>query len=518
MSPYLGFGVARIVLLVLLGSLFLSLATGRPLSRRLRLLVFGVLVAALLSYPNFGFFHGRSWGPIHYGDVYHYFVGAKYLPELGYSRLYEATFVAGRELGFFGSVTTVRDLTTYDVRRVDAIDAQAVRARFSPERWLAFKGDLAFLIPRVGAWPGTLFDHGYNDPPPRALLLHLLVRRVPANVVTLALLTSLDYVLIAAGLCVVWRAFGAMPTSLTFAFLGLSFFARFDWIGGSLLRWDWIVALLVGVAAYARGSGGAAGVCFGYAALARIFPMLFLVPLGLKWLQGRLGRRPDPTVARCLGAAGALVLVVAVGLVVAGQSSALLSEYASKIRLHTAIPSTNRVGLGSLLTVSAAPWSLTPEGTTYVIQAALMDARPAQSMLLAISALYVLVALPLIRRAQPLESMMYAAPLIFFALSPTGYYYAFLVLLVLLPWQGGSTDGARLVEMALLTFTMAVSYAFEFTAGGALVLFYQASIQMGLFFVVWLVLEYLRIGSRPARLVRAVASPGPAQRGSEVGR
>jgi len=56
---------------------------------------------------------------------------------------------------------------------------------------------------------------------------------------------------------------------------------------------------------------------------------------------------------------------------------------------------------------------------------------------------------------------------------------------------GGGTDGARLVEIALL---------------------------MGLFFVVWLVLEYLRIGSRPARLVRAVASPGPAQPGSEGGR
>lgn len=129
-----------------------------------------------------------------------------------------------------------------------------------------------------------------------------------------------------------------------------------------------------------------------------------------------------------------------------------------------------------------------------------------------------LVALPLIRRAQPLESLMYAAPLIFFALSPTGYYYAFLVLLVLLPWQGGGTDGARRVEMALLTFTMAVSYAFEVAADGPLVLFYQASIQRGLFFVVWLVLEYLRLSSRPARLIRAVESPGPTEPGSEGGR
>src|SRR5574341_1222945 len=142
MNPYLGFRSARILLLVL-----------------------GLLVAALLSYPNFGFFHGRQWGHIHYWDVFHYFMGAKYLPELGYDRLYEATVVAGRELGAFGSVTHVRDLTTYGARAVDAIDARELRGHFSEARWQAFKQDLAFFIPRVGSWPGPLADHGYNDPP-----------------------------------------------------------------------------------------------------------------------------------------------------------------------------------------------------------------------------------------------------------------------------------------------------------------------------------------------------------------
>jgi hypothetical protein len=96
--------------------------------------------------------------------------------------------------------------------------------------------------------------------------------------------------------------------------------------------------------------------------------------------------------------------------------------------------------------------------------------------------------------------MVYAIPLIFSAFSPTGYYYSFLVLLVLLPWQRGSTDGVRLLGMALLTFNMAVSYAFEVTADGWLPLFYQVSIQMVLFFVLWLAFEYVRLGAGEGRL------------------
>lgn len=505
MNPYLGFRCARIVLLVLLGSIFLSLASGRPSLRRPRILIFGVLIAALLSYPNFGFFHA-SWGHIHYWDAFHYFMGAKYLPELGYSRLYETTFVAGRELGGLGPVTHLRDLTTYSYRGVDSIDAQAIRGRFSQERWLMFKRDLAFFSPHLEPWPGPLLDHGNNDPPPRALLLHILLRWIPANLVTLTLLTSLDYLLVIAAYGLVRRAFGEIPTALAFAFFSLSFFARFDFLGGSILRWDWIAALLIGLAAFARGFGGTAGIFFGYAALARIFPILFLVPLGMKWLQGRLGGTRDKTLGRCLCTAVALVLVVALGLAATAETNGFLPDYVSKIHLHNTIPSTNRVGLGSLLAVHSALWGFNPDGSVYVLQEELVAARPAPYVLPLISTLYLLAAVPLIRRARPLESVMYAVPLIFCALSPTGYYYSFLVLLVLLPWQRGSTDSIRLLEMAFLTLNMAVSYAFELTSDGWLSLFYQASIQMGLFFLFWLGFEYVRLGAGAARLTTVSAS------------
>ena len=506
MSRYDAFRLARMLLLLLLGGIFVWLAVGKPVSRRSRVVILATLGAALLSYSNFGFFH-MGWGHIHYWDAFHYFMGPKYLPELGYTRLYEAAVVAGRELGELGTVTHIRDLTTYSARGVDAIDAPAVRGRFSEKRWQAFKSDFAFFLPHL-PWPGPLLDHGYNDPPPRALLLHVLLRWIPANLLTLTLLTSLDYLLIVVAYWAVRRAFGEIAAGLAFAFFALSFFARFDLIGGSILRWDWIAALLIGLAAFARGSGATAGVLLGYAVLARVFPILFLVPPAMKWIQARLRRSGHETLASCLCLAAGLIVVVTLGIAATEATRGLIPEFFARMRLHNAVPSINRVGLGSLLTVHAAlDTALWDEGGPRVLQDAMVAARPAAYVLPLVSTLYLLVAVPLIRRASSLESVMYAVPLVFFALSPTGYYYSFLVLLVLLPWQTGQPDNVRLLGMGVLTFNMAVSYAFEHISGEWLTLFYQASIQMVLFFVLWLGFEYARLGVRAPTAVTAAHLP-----------
>ena len=107
-------------------------------------------------------------------------------------------------------------------------------------------------------------------------------------------LSSVDYLLLAVAFVAVRWAFGELPAALAGAFFFLSSLARFDFIGGSILRWDWIAALLAGLSLFARGRGIAAGVLLGYAVLARIFPLLFLLPLAVKWLQGRLAGARDP--------------------------------------------------------------------------------------------------------------------------------------------------------------------------------------------------------------------------------
>jgi hypothetical protein len=492
----------RLGLTLLLGGVFFWLAAGRPLTRVVRVVVFALLAAAAVAYPNFGVFHPNHYGHIHYWDVYHYFMGAKYFPELGYTRLYEATYVAGREMGAFGDATVIRDLATYDFRAVATIDAGAVRARFSPARWGAFKRDLAFIGNRIREWPGPLLDRGYNDPPPRALLLHLLVRWIPATAMALTLLTSIDYALVLVAFVVVWRTFGPIPTALAFASLWLSFFARFDFIGGSLLRWDWFAALALGVAALARGRGAAAGGCLAYAALARIFPLAFLLPLGIKWLQSRAR---DTVLTRALVAAVAGLLVVGAGLLAAGEDRTSTRAYLAKIRLHSQEAAANSVGLGPLLVFHAVPWKLNPDGSVFVGDADATAAAPASWIVPTVSAVYLLLALPLILHASPLTSLMYAVPLFFWALAPTGYYYVFLVLLVLLPWKDGPPDRVRLLEMALLTIVMAVIYASEVVSPDLIPLYYQASATMAGFFVLWLGFEYARLAMAAAAVTPEAA-------------
>ena len=506
MTFYQGIISGRILLLLALASLCLCLALSETVSRRLRILSFIILVGALVSYPNFGAFHpqhsGYRSGHIHYYDAFHYFMGAKYFPELGYSGLYEATLVAAHDLGALGAIAAIRDLTSYTLRPAGSVDADAVRARFSKERWQIFKDDLTFFGPRIDAWPELLTDRGYNDPPPRALLLHWLVGRLRASPFTLTLLTSLDYVAVIVAFAAAWRAFGIIPSALGLAVFALSFFARFDWIGGSLLRWDWIAVLLLGAAAYARGRGTAAGMCLGYAALARVFPALFFVPLAIKWLQGRFRTTPDATVGTCLRSGLGLMLLVSVGVAVSGEERTHALDFLSKMRVHAQDPFINSVGLSSVMVFGRAIWNSNPDGTVYVTGAAIAAARPARYLLPLISVGYLLAVLPLVLRARALESLMYAVPLIFCALSLSGYYYSFLVLLVLLSWErGNGINRIGLLEMAVLACFMAASYAFEFVSSDLLPLFYRASIQLGLFFVVWVGLEYVRLGFLGRRLV-----------------
>ena len=512
MTTYQALAAGRLVLTLALAAVFAALAAGRLSTRRLRVLAFGLLALGLLAYPNFGLLHLNQYRHVHYWDAFHYFMGAKYLPELGYSRLYEATVVAGREMGAFRNVFQIRDLTSYEMRATRTIDADAVRRPFTPARWAAFKRDLAFFGQHIREWPDPLLDHGYNDPPPRARLLHVLLRWVPAGPITFRLLIALDYLLMAGALYAVWRAFGEIPAALSFAFLSLSFFARFDYIGGSILRWDWVALLLIGVAAFARGAGITAGLCFGYAALARLFPLLFLVPLAVKWLQGRWRRQPDPTLTRCLASATALLLGVGIALTLVGEPFSGAGDFVTKIGVHQQNPAINAVGLGSLIIYNTAPWGVNRDGTTYVSQYAAFAARPAPWVTPLAAALYLLIALPLILRSRPLASMMYAVPLIFFALSPTGYYYSFLVLLVLLPWEHGVVSRISLLQMALLTVLMAISYAFEYVSPDVLPLFNGAAIQTGMFFVLWVIFEYARLGVAGAPTISvAAALPPPVE-------
>src|SRR5262245_1086952 len=70
----------------------------------------GVLAAA--CWWNLGPFHFPGFG--HVSETYHYYVGSKFFPELGYTRLYRCTALADAEAGLREEVEAryARDLDT----------------------------------------------------------------------------------------------------------------------------------------------------------------------------------------------------------------------------------------------------------------------------------------------------------------------------------------------------------------------------------------------------------------------
>ena len=142
---------------------------GRPeayaRSRDRALLALGLLSAA--AFFGFGRLHGGRL--VHVWDSFHYVVGVKYFPELGYTGLYEAALAAERAAGLLPPGTTVplRNLATNAIETTSADDALARwPARLGP-RWEAFVTDVLWFRAEAGAetFRRFLLDHGYNATP-----------------------------------------------------------------------------------------------------------------------------------------------------------------------------------------------------------------------------------------------------------------------------------------------------------------------------------------------------------------
>src|SRR5262249_46933534 len=114
----------------------------------------GALAAA--CWWNLGSFHHPGFG--HASETYHYLVGAKYFPELGYANLYRCTAIADAESGRRAEVEGryARDLDTHLLVPAAELlrEPERCKERFSPERWRAFRRDVAAFrgrLPRASA-------------------------------------------------------------------------------------------------------------------------------------------------------------------------------------------------------------------------------------------------------------------------------------------------------------------------------------------------------------------------------
>jgi hypothetical protein len=325
--------------------------------RRLRdglLLALG-LAGGLLWWNAFQFnFPGYG----HASDTFHYYLGAKYFPELGYTRLYACTAVADREAGLRGPAIErpMRNLETNHLETTASIldDPARCTDHFSASRWTAFRHDVDWLRARVPLrrWQRFQQDHGYNATPAWGVLGRLVTSGGPIGARQIALLRLLDPVLLIVMWGFVVHAFGWRIACVASVYWGTNYLAPFSWTGGSILRQDWLAALVIGICLLRRERPLAAGALLGIAALLRVFPLLVPVgvalgALGRMWIQRRIALYPAQR-RFAAGLALAVLAIVPLSAIATGGFGSWL-EFVANSRVHLATPLANHVGLKTVL-------------------------------------------------------------------------------------------------------------------------------------------------------------------------
>jgi hypothetical protein len=309
-----------------------------------RALLGGLGISALLAvatYLDFGVFRYGSY--LNEWDLYHYYVGTKYAPELGYTNLYGATLAADAERGlrYRNPRGEIRDLVTGELRDVGEVAAGAnrYRARFSEARWREFVADITWSKTQLpkNRWSIILADHGYNGTPAWSFVVgglltrHLSVR----NPVSRWVLLLLDPLLLLGTMAVVARAFGPRAALLTVIFIGTHYLFSWGHLKGALLRTDFAMGSLLAVCLVKRGWYKLAGALLGWAILSRVFPAFLLLGPAVLLLDGYLRtRRFDRRLLSLFLATGVTMALVVLGSVAYFGGAGIWREWSQKIALH----------------------------------------------------------------------------------------------------------------------------------------------------------------------------------------
>jgi hypothetical protein len=297
-----------------LGLWILAFLFERAAGRRIALftsLIFGVALAAMTlqlgqyQYKAFAGERVRAW------NVFHYYVGSKYFPELSYYDLYAATLMADddrqarkeraptererKRLGKvkdFEQVKKARDQRTYKVELREDIVAGFDRDTLSRDRLRQLGKDTRFMRKYMGfgnpGWSQTFKDLGYNPAPPWTVIGVPLSNVVPTKWPWFWVISNSDVPLYVLTFCLLWWAFGLRMASVMALWLCTAQLNEARFTGG-FLQYDWMCSCLCALALYHRGRHKLSGVALSWGAMTRVFPGFLIFGIVLKVLIDVIG-------------------------------------------------------------------------------------------------------------------------------------------------------------------------------------------------------------------------------------
>jgi hypothetical protein len=458
---------------------------------------------------------------VHTFDTRVYFPVVKYFKELRFDGVYLASLAAFVEEAPRESLDTIagvglRDLRTNKVVRAREVreEIEAVKERFTPERWEEFKADMRWFWESMGRgdYLGSLRDHGGNATPVWIMLVYLLFGFTNAGETTLLLTGLLDPLLLIIAFIAIGRTFGLRSALLCAIVFGATDFPMLgsNWAGATL-RFDWYVALALAFCALRTRRYVLGGVLLSLGGLIRAFPALacvFVAVPALWWLGEHLVRqRAIPsrealkTELRPLfrtaagGVSCAAVLFLLSGLAFSFGES--WGTWLDKMSLHRSKPNVNHVGLRTVasydpdLVARKVMMDKHPEPWTRWQRTQLMTYRARAPLTAVAVGLFVLLTLLASRGARMEQAAATGLLLIPIFFYPANYYFHYIFLLPLLvddeadrPWRWGWISLCLLAVCALQYPTVGLWTDERFT--------YQSFILLGAYLAMLLPMAYRR--------------------------
>lgn len=365
-------------------------------------------------------------------EFYHYYLGAKYAPELGYTELYNATILAESELKRPLSGRTIRNLDSGAIVRADTVlqREEEIKAHFGPARWTEFVGDVGFFRAQFtgsSLWNRMLNDKGYNATPVWTMAGGLLSNAIPtSNRTGMTFLASLDVLFGLAAFICLWWAFGPSVALLALIFVTTHYVTSHATLKAAFLRLDWVMCLTMAVAMLRKGKHGVAGALTAYAACVRVFPLFFAVALGaklcvdtLRWLRDRSSPFPRGIWMYFVWMGVTAAVLMLLSVIYAGGLDSW-REFFDKVGQHNKDISPWRIGFKYVFLMS---YQQTPfYGGSY--RAFFEDH---QVLWWSIVGAVFALSFFLVRRLEDHETLSYGYVPVFFIVAPTYYYHVMLV-------------------------------------------------------------------------------------------
>lgn len=286
-------------------------------------------------------------------DTAYYYLNSKYFEELDYFYLYPAILIADEEnQNRLRDIDTYRNLHDYQMVPRNHIETErkAIKDAFSAKRWASFRNDIDYLVKnnKKDIWKYFFIDHGYNPPPTWTVVGGFLSNITPVE--NAKAITMIDFALVVIMFIMIARVFGFDTTLFCLLFFLCTFSGRWPILGESLLRFDWIVALVLSVCMLKREHYMMAGAFLAYSALNRVFPVIFFFPYLVYFLYDFYTHKKITKHHIQFISGAAIVSIMLIGSALALYGFEAFKTSAKNLALHNSSSySSHRVGLGDMI-------------------------------------------------------------------------------------------------------------------------------------------------------------------------